>query len=205
MRLLISTVAALLVVSVAGCGGDDEPASDPTPAASSTTTSSEPSEPAETSEPAASPTEASPLTACSLADEAEVEAAFGLPVPAGSVGGGGHDEDGLVWKSDNCSWEVEDTLDVRLGLSVAGDFEGGKLVCPPLSYLGTESTPVPALGGGAAWVGNDMGELEGTLRLCLAEHLVDIDVETPTGSGDLAALRGQAVAFAGMVQGKLGG
>ena len=46
-----------------------------------------------------------------------------------------------------------------------------------------------------------MGELEGTLRLCLAEHLVAIDVETPTGSGDLAALRGQAVVFTGMVQG----
>ena len=204
MRLLISTTAALLVLSVAACGGE-EPASDPAPADSPSTKPTELSAPAKTSELAASPTEAAPLTACSLANEADVEAAFGLSVPAGSIGGGGHDEDGLVWKSDNCSWEVEDQLDVRLGLSVADDFEGGTLVCPPLSYLDTESTPVPALGGGAAWVGNDMGELEGTLRLCLAEHLVDIDVETPIGSGDLATLRGQAVVFAGMVQGNLGG
>ncbi len=198
MRTLISTAAVLVVLSVAGCGADDDPASDPAPADSSSTESP-------SAEPAASPAEAGPLTACSRAVEVDVETAFGLSVPAGSVGGGGHDEDGLAWKSDDCSWEVEDQLDVRLGLSVADDFEGGRLLCPPLSYLGTESTPVPGLGGGAAWVGNDMGELEGTLRLCLAEHLVDIDVETPTGAGSLAALQRQAVVLAGMVLAKLGG
>lgn len=201
MRPLISVGVLLLALVAAGCGGDEEPSDQSGDGTTSDSASADPeTEPTETSEP----TEPEATGACDLADEGDVAAAFGQQVPAGSQGGGGHDEDGLVWQSDNCNWEVDDALEVTLAISVADDFADGSLLCPELSYLDTEATPVPEVGDRASWVGNDLGEIEGTLRVCTADRLVDIDADAPTGSRDLDTLRDQAVALATVVLGNLG-
>jgi hypothetical protein len=197
MRPLISTLAVLLVLSVSGCGDDGERTPEPEPTESSSSAS--PSEAA-----TATPTEDAALLACGLADEGDVEAAFGQTVPPGSLGGGGHDENGVVWQSDNCSWELEDVLEVTLAVSVAEDFEGGELLCPVLDYLDTESTPAPELGDQPFWVGYAGNEVEGTVRVCAAEVLLDVDVDAPAGSIELDTMRQQTIAFAGVALDGLG-
>ena len=189
MRTLLAVLA--LTLSLAACGGDDD----------DEITSGGAREETETS---AATTEAAPEHTCDLADESDVEAAYGEPVPPGADGNGGHDEDGLKWQSENCGWEVEDGLDVRLGVSRAEDFDGGELLCPELDSFDTPSTPVPGLGDQAAWVTDEIDPNEGTLRICTEAEMIDIDVESPDGSRDPDALRNQSVALAEVVLANLG-
>ena len=196
MRPLISSLVAVLALGLSGCGDDEEPSADPTASATADASPADPSY--------ASPTTPAPNTssgtgvppACDLADEADVEATFGVAVTAGSEGGGGHNEDNLVWQTDNCDWESAGALEVTLAVSEAEDFEGGELLCPVLSHFDAEPTPVPELGDGASWLGYVGNETEGTLRVCGDEVLLDIDVVAPAGSIDLAVLRQQSAAFA---------
>ena len=193
MRTFLTVLA--LMLSLAACGGDEE------------ITSGGASEKPETSEGETSVTETAMgvQPACDLADEADVEAAYAEDVPPGFPGGGGHDEDGLQYQSDNCGWEVEDGLDVTLAVSVAEDYPDGELVCPELDSFGEVGTPVSELGDGASWVIDGVDPNEGTLRVCLDDLNFDIDVESPDGSRDPDTLRAQSVALAGVVLANLGG
>ena len=190
VRTPAAALLAALALTVAGCGDDD------------TTGSGGGSEPTGSPSPAA--TETGPVTACGLVDETDVEAAYGEDVPPGTVGGGGHDDDGLQWQSDNCGFEVEDGLDVTLAVLVAEDYPDGELVCPELDTFGTPGTPVPELGDGAAWVTDEVDPNEGTLRVCGEELNFDIDVESPDGSRDPETLRAQTLALAEVVLSNLG-
>jgi hypothetical protein len=141
-------------------------------------------------------------TACELADHVDVERAYGAPVPAGKPGGGSHSENDVEWQSDNCTWSVEDGLQVKLQVSVADDYEDyadGELLCPELASFGEAGTPVPELGDGATWVIDGVDPNEGTLRVCLDEVNFDIDMEQPDGSRDADTMRGQTVALAQVV------
>ncbi len=191
MRTLISSLVTVLALALSGCGDDDEPTADPTEDASQ-------ADPSSASPPA--PETPSVLTvppACELADEADVEAAFGLAVPPGSEGGGGHNEDDLVWQTDNCDWEVEGVLELTLAISEAEDFEDGEMHCPVLSHFEAEPTPVPELGDEASWLGYAGNETEGTVRVCGDDVLLDVSVLAPAGTIDLAVLQQQTTAFAG--------
>lgn len=181
-----------LTLSLAACGGDDD----------GEIKSGGAADKPESSAPTA--TEVGSLAPCDLADEADVEAAYGEDLPPGFPGGGGHDEDGLSWQSDNCNWDVDDGLEVTLAVSVAEDYDGGELVCPQLDSFGTAGTPVAELGDGASWVSDEVDPNEGTLRVCLDDVNFDIDVESPDGSRDPDTLREQTVALAEVVLASLG-
>ena len=185
-----------LMLTVAGCGGDDDEirsgGGEDTPSASSSATT-------EVDRPAGD------VEVCDLATEAEVEAAFGEDLPAGSFSSGSTDEDGVQWQSDNCNWDIEDGLEVSLEYSTAEDFADGELLCPELDSFDTPSTPVEGLdAASAAWVNDQVDPDEGTLRICTDTALVDIDIETSDGTGDSDTMQQQAVALAEVVLGNLG-
>ncbi len=180
------------MLTVAGCGGDDDEirsgGADDTPSAPEMSTSME-----DRPDPA-------DVEVCDLATEADVEAAFGADLPAGSYSGGGTDEDGVQWQSDNCNWDIEDGLEVSLEYSTAEDFADGELLCPELDSFSTPSTPVEGLDAtSAAWVNDQVDPDEGTLRVCTDTALINIDIETADGTGDPDTMQQQAVALAEVV------
>jgi hypothetical protein len=190
VRILLAALG--LTLSLAACGDDDDEIR-------SGGAGSEP----ETSSPTATPGEAAEV--CELADEADVEAAFGEDVPPGSFSSGSTDEDGVQWQSDNCNWDIEDGLDVSLAISTAEDFAQGELLCPELDSFDVPSTPVTGLDAAAAsWVTDKIDPDEGTLRICTDAELIDIDVASPDGSRDPDTMRDQSIALAEVVLANLG-
>jgi hypothetical protein len=187
VRTFLAVLA--LMLSLTACGDDDE------------IKSGGAGEDPETSAPAS--TTASAIEPCELADEADVESAYGEDVPPGSISSGSTDEDGVQWQSDNCNWDIEDGLEVSLAVSTAEDFADGELLCPELDSFDVPSTPVEGLDAEAWWVTDKIDPNEGTLRICADAVLIDIDVESPDGSRDPDTLQGQSVALAQVVITKL--
>jgi hypothetical protein len=195
VRTTLAVLALTLVL--AGCGDSDDGeirsgGADATPSSSAPAAT-------ETDQPEGE------VEVCELATEADVEAVFGEDVPPGSFSGGGTDEDGVQWQSDNCNWDVEDGLEVRLAYSTAEDFADGELLCPELDSFDTPSTPVEGLDAlSAAWVIDQIDPEEGTLRICTDTALINIDTEYPDGTADPATMQEQSVALAEVVLANLG-
>jgi hypothetical protein len=193
-----TTLAVLaLTLLLAGCGDSDDDeirsgGADETPSSSAQPTT-------ETDQPDGE------VEVCELATEADVEAAFGEDLPAGSFSSGSTDEDGVQWQSDNCNWDVEDGLEVQLAYSTAEDFADGELLCPELDSFDTPSTPVEGLDAvSASWVVDQIDPEEGTLRICTESALVNIDTEYADGTADPATMQEQSVALAEVVLANLG-
>ena len=192
MRITLAVIA--LMLALAGCGDDDEPIR--SGGADDTSESSPVS-----SAPATPATPVDDVEVCDLAEEADVEAAFGEDLPPGSFSSGSTDEDDVQWQSDICNWDIEDGLEVSLALSSGDDFvDGGGLRCPELDSFDIASTPVEGLAAtSASWVNDKIDPNEGTLRICTDFALMDIDVESPDGSRDPDTMQSQAVALAEVV------
>ena len=137
---------------------------------------------------------------CDVVTTGDVADSFEVDIEKDAVGSGSADEQGITWRYRTCSWETPDQIEVTLGIATAADFPDGTLGCPPLNYLGTPGEPVPGLDDAEAWwVESGFNEEEGTLRVCTATHLFDIDVDRPSGTVELDTLREQATALAAEV------
>lgn len=198
MRTTLAVLALTVsLATLAGCGDSDD--DEIRSGGADQTASSAAPEPSETDQPAGE------VEVCELATEADVEAAFGEDLPPGSFSSGSTDEDGVQWQSDNCNWDVEDGLEVRLAYSTAEDFADGALLCPELDSFDTPSTPVEGLDAvSAAWVVDQIDPEEGTLRICTETALINIDTEYPDGTADPATMQEQSVALAEVVLANLG-
>lgn len=206
-------VAALVLVPVlAGCG-DDEPADEP----DSTETSSSPSvtptpsptatETTETS--SAPPTSQAPAlpTACELVTADTLAKALGVTFAAGEPGGGGTDEGGKAWKSDNCSFEAEDLMEVTVKLTGPGDFTRGAFGCVQPSEVGSILEPATDVAGASDgwWKVSEAPPLEATLRACSADLNVDVEFEYEDGVDYEGDPRQQAAQLAEHVLAALAG
>ncbi|WP_235734822.1 hypothetical protein [Nocardioides alcanivorans] len=147
--ILSSTASLVLTLALAGCGDDAAEAGE------------------ESSTPAASTPAGSAATGggaddglCDVLAISDVADSFGVEIATDSVGAGSSNENDVVWKYTTCTWETDDVIEVRLAVSVADDFPGGELACPPLSYLGTEGEPVAGLEARAWWVESGFNEEE---------------------------------------------
>lgn len=105
-------------------------------------------------------------------------------------------ENDLTWTPDSCTWENE-VLEVKVQVAGAGDFATGQLECPEPLGIGAEVTAADDLGDSGWWKYDDDDDGEGTLRVCTATALIDVEVEPEFGNPrDEADLRAIATGIA---------
>lgn len=174
-------VAALLLAPVlAGCSDDDEPTTEPTPSdtasPSPTESSSAPATP--TTEPSTVETSEAPALpgACDLVTADTLAKALGVTFGPGEVGGGATDENGSAWKSDNCSFEAQDLMEVTVKITGPEDFTTGTFGCVQPSETGAIIEPADDVAGATSgwWKVSEAPPLEATLRAC--SDTVNVDV-----------------------------
>lgn len=212
MRLRRLWPAALLalVPVLAACGDDDpeadgaddpttsaapttEPTTDPTTAA---TSASEPTTEA-TSEPPASDLPA----ACDLVTGDVVAKAMGVTFGPAETGGGTTSEQDLEWRSDNCSFEAEDLVEVTVKITGPSDFVKGSFTCAQPSEIASIIEPADDVPGSTDgwWKVSDAPPLEATLRACSKTANVDVELAYEDGVDYQGDPRQQAAQIAGLV------
>lgn len=182
-------VAALLLAPVlTACGGDDEPTTESTPTETVTETptesSSAPTPTASTEATSEATSEAPALpSACELVTADTLAKALGVTFGPGEIGGGSTDENGIAWKSDNCSFEAEDLMEVKVKITGPDDFTAGSFTCPQPTEIAAIVEPADDIAGATDgwWKVSDSPPLEATLRACSETVNVDVDFDYEDG------------------------
>lgn len=122
-----------------------------------------------------------------------LEQSFAVDLTGPRVERGDSDEGTLSWTHESCDWANDAAdLEVDLDVAVASDFADGTVACPEPAGSGT-SSPVEGIGTKAWWTADDGKDSEGTLRVCTADSLFDLEVDAPAGSYRTDELRDKAV------------
>lgn len=211
MRLRRLWPAALLALApvLAACG-DDEPdaggADDPTTSAAPTTEATEsPTESASTTEPPTEATSEPPASdlppACDLITRADVEKAMGVTFGPAELGGGTTTEQDLEWRSDNCSFEATDLVEVTVKVTGPGDFVKGAFSCPQPLEIASIIEPADDVPGSTEgwWKVSDAPPLKASLRACSESANVEVQLEYEDGVDYEGDPRQQAAQLAGLV------
>ncbi|WP_435770637.1 hypothetical protein [Nocardioides sp. SYSU DS0651] len=191
MRLRRTWPAVLLILApvLAACGDDgaDDPEDEETssaPYSEPTEESTSPSAEVTTSETTSSPSAAPGKlpAACDIVTAEDVSQAYHLEFGPPSVGGGSTTEQGVEWSSDNCGFEVEEVVEVKVKLTGPDDFASGSFQCPQPTDVAAIVEPVQDLAGAdsAWWKTSEAPPLEATLRACAEDVLLEIDLEYET-------------------------
>jgi hypothetical protein len=168
MRLLTLTCTAVLVLGLAACSAPTDDTGTDAPAPSDT----QPTEP----EMDAGGDECGGLTTQDLAD------IFGVELEGPEPSTGDSDQNGVTWTSTGCDWENEALeLEIDLDISVASDFPDGTINCIEPGGVG-DVTAVEGIGNQAWWKFDDFNEVEGELRACTDDQLVELAVDAQSGS-----------------------
>ena len=166
MRSLALAGAALLVAGLVGCSGL-------TPA---------PNQPEGQGEPStAAPEPAAEGGACGGLTTEHLVGIFGVDLAGPAPSTSNSDQNGITWTSTGCDWEDEDALEVDLDISQGADFPDGTVTCIEPVGVG-DVTEVSGIGSQAWWKFDDFNEVEGKLRVCTDDRLVELAVDAETGS-----------------------
>ncbi|MHA6693493.1 DUF3558 domain-containing protein [Homoserinimonas sp. A520] len=166
MRSLALVGAALLVIGLGGCSA---PAGD----------TDEPTAPSESA--TAEPDVTTGGDQCGGLTTEDLVGIFGVDLQGPDPSTGDSDQNGVTWTSTGCDWEGEGELEIDLDISEASDFPDGKIACIEPGGVG-EVTPVDGIGNQAWWKFDDFNEVEGELRVCTDDRLVEFAVDAETGS-----------------------
>ena len=181
MKRLV-TLAALSVLALTGCAAAPPPAF-----------------PDEVSTPTA--TEAPAVSAfdepCSVVQRSELNDIVGVTFGDGRVITWTVTSSDIVWSPSRCVWGTGDGLELTIDFADAAAFEGGELQCVRPARFEDEITEIPGLGDQAFWVISDLFGVDGELRICTSDALIDIIIETEAGDPDV--LHGQATELAGLI------
>jgi hypothetical protein len=167
MRLLALTGAALLAVGLAGCSApaDDTGAPDAPDVSAS-------------AEPDARPD----ASKCGGITTEDLIGLFGVDLDGPDASTGNSDQNGVTWTSTGCDWESqEEKFEVDLDISQGSDFPNGTVTCIEPGGSG-EVTAVEGIGNQAWWKFEDFNEVEGELRVCTDDQLVEFAVDADAGS-----------------------
>lgn len=212
MRLRRLWPAALLTLApvLVACG-DDEPAADgaddPTTSAAPTTdaASETPTEASSATEPPVEVTSEPPASdlpaACDLITANDIAKAMGVTFGPAETGGGTTIEGNLEWRSDNCSFEAEDLVEVTVKVTGPADFVEGSFGCAQPSEIASIIEPADDVPGSTDgwWKVSDAPPLEATLRACSETANVDVDLDYEDGVDYQGDPRQQAAQIAGLV------
>lgn len=210
MRLRRTLPAALLLLTpaLAACGDDGdgpdadasssptEPTSDAPTTPSALTPSATPTE--VTSEASPTPPAAVLPATCDLVTSDAVAKAYGVQVGPADDGSGATSEGGSAWKSDDCSFEAEDLVEITVKLTGPSGFTQGTFGCPQPNEVGAIVDPADDIAGATKgwWKVSDAPPLEATLRACTADVLLDIELDYEDGVDYQGDPRNDSVAFA---------
>ena len=165
MRSLVLTGATLLLIGLAGCSA---PAADTdAPTAPSESASSEP--------------DATGGGQCGGLTTDDLVSIFGVELQGPNPSTGDSDQNGVTWTSTGCDWEGDGELEIDLDISEGSDFPDGTLTCIEPGGVG-EVVAVTGIGNEAWWKFDDFNEVEGELRVCTDDRLVELAVDAETGS-----------------------
>lgn len=172
MRILTLTCTALLAIGLAGCSA---PADDTGTGTDDTPTSPSGSQQAEP--------EAKADEECGGLTTEALVGLFGTDLEGPDPSMGSSNQSGATWTSTGCGWENEDAeLDIDLDISGPSDFPGGTINCVKSGGVG-KVTPVEGLGTQAWWKFEDFfNEIDGVLRVCTDDQLVELAVDAQTGA-----------------------
>ena len=166
MRSLALAGAALLVAGLVGCS----------------TLIPDPNQPEGEGEPStAAPESAAEGVECGGLTTEDLAGIFGVDLAGPAPSTGNSDQNGVTWTSAGCDWESEDVLEIDLDISQGSDFPGGTVTCIEPGGVG-DVTAVSSIGSQAWWKFDDFDEIEGELRVCTADRLVELAVDAESGS-----------------------
>lgn len=135
--------------------------------------------------------------ACGLVPQDEVAAALGVDIATETTGGGAEGRDAYRREFTSCMWMGPNALKLTVAHSSTDDFSNGVFACEELSHTGptTPIEPVAGLDAPATWVFFSEMKTAGKLRLCVADNVVDIELDR--GGLEMGDdLKDQAVAVA---------
>lgn len=213
VRRLWPAAFLLLVPVLTGCsedgGVDGSGLSTPTDTSSTPAPSDTTTAPTETTS-APETTSAAPSglpAACDVVTSDDVAKAFGVSFGAGEIGGGSTSEQGVDWKSDNCAFEAQGLVEVKVKLTAPDDFTAGTFGCPQPTEIAAIVEPVDDIAGATDgwWKVSDAPPLEATLRACSATALVEVELEYEDGVDYEGDPRSQSIAIAELVLAALQG
>jgi len=166
MKLIALTGVALLVVGLAGCSAPADEEQPDAPGQSEKTTPDAPDDTA----------------ACGGLTTEDLVGLFGVELEGPEPSMGSSDQNGVTWTSTGCGWENDEIdLELDLDISDASDFPEGAITCIEPGGVGDVS-PVEGIGNQAWWEFDDFNEVEGTLRVCTDDRLIELEVDAETGS-----------------------
>lgn len=220
MRLRRLWPAALLALApvLAACGDDDPEAADepttsaaPTDTATTDTATATPTEASSATEPPVEVTSEPPASdlpaACDLVTGNDIAKAMGVSFGQAEVGSGTTTEQDLEWRSDNCSFEAADLVEVTVKVTGPADFVKGSFTCPQPLEIAAIIEPADDVPGSTDgwWKVSDAPPLEATLRACSATANVDVELDYEDGVDYQGDPRQQAAQIAGLVLANLQG
>lgn len=175
MKLLAVTSAVILTLGLAACSVT-APIGDP-PDDRGTGDSAAPNE--DTGNP----------DVCGGLTTADLSTIFGVDLEGPDPSTGDSDQNGTTWTSTGCDWE-NDQADFEIDLDISGatDFPDGTIVCIAPGGVG-DVTSVDGIGTQAWWKFDDFNEVEGELRVCTDDSLVELAVDAQSGSATSDELR----------------
>jgi hypothetical protein len=137
----------------------------------------------------------------------DVSVAYAVDFVPGGQGGGTTSENGVEWKSDNCSFEATDLVEVTVKLTGPEDFTTGGFQCPQPTDIAGIVEPVDDIVGAEKgwWKVSEAPPLEATMRACTTTVNVDIQLEYEDGVDYEGDPRNQSVALAEMVLANING
>lgn len=208
VRRTLPAALLLLAPVLAACGdGDDAPDADAT-SSPTTPTSDAPTTPSAntpsatpttvTSAPSSAPPAAALPAACDLATSESVAKNFGVTVGPAEAGTDTTREGGRAWKSNDCSFEAKDLVEITVKVTGPGDFTKGAFGCPQPAETGAIVDPADDIAGATDgwWKVSDAPPLEATLRACTAGVLLDVELDYEDGVDYQGDPRNDSIAFA---------
>lgn len=120
---------------------------------------------------------------CSLFPQAEIEALVGNPLDKGSYTFNHRFEDDRQYQSESCDWSAAggEGNEVDLWVSLPKHFSSGRVECSP----GSDNRKVSGIGDQAWWEYQEYFGM-GTLRVCAAQAMVEVQVDL-TGNDEAVA------------------
>lgn len=111
-----------------------------------------------------------------------LEKVFGKTLEGPESERGHNDKNGVKWTDSGCDWaSASEKFEVDFDVAVASDFPDGTVGCAEPGGIG-DIVSVKGIGTQAWWEFSDLNEAEGTLTVCTADALLELEIDAESGA-----------------------